>query len=85
MVSLSIWSNQSVEADRSDTGKVVSVVEIVAKTLTYVKSVALAEINSTLLSNVDAKEIYWVLTVPAIWTDAAKVTTLYYTIAYPII
>jgi hypothetical protein len=61
-----------VEANRSNPGKVVSVVDVVAKTLAYVKSVALAEINTTQLSNVDPKEIFWVLTVPAIWTDVAK-------------
>ncbi len=54
-------------------GRLVSVIEVVAKTLAYVKSVAIAEINKTLLSDVDAKEIHWALTVPAIWTDAAKV------------
>jgi hypothetical protein len=56
-------------------GKMLSVLDIVSKTLKYVKSVAIPEINKTLLSNVDDTDIQWVLTVPAIWTDVAKVMT----------
>ena len=50
-----------------------SAVDVVSKTLKYVKSVAIPEINKTLLTNVDDTDIQWVLTVPAIWTDVAKV------------
>ncbi len=73
MVSLSVSSIHDKAKTISFPGKVVSVIEVIAKSLAYVKSVAIAEVNKTLLSDVDAREVYWVLTVPAIWTDAAKV------------
>ena len=53
-----------------------SIIEVVAKCLAYVKQIAIAEINKTQLVDVDCKEIHWILTVPAIWTDAAKVRWL---------
>jgi hypothetical protein len=55
-------------------GKMLSIIEVVAKSLAYVKTIAIAEVNKTRLADVDRDDIHWVLTVPAIWTDAAKVS-----------
>ncbi len=57
-------------------GKIFSVITVISKILVYVKSVASEEINRTRLSNVDDNDIHWVLTVPAIWTDVAKVKNI---------
>ena len=52
------------------------IIEVVAKSLAFVKKLAITEINKTQLVDVDSNDIHWVLTVPAIWTDAAKVRWL---------
>ncbi len=53
-------------------------IDVVAQTLAYVKSVAIIEANKTQLLDFDTNKIRWVLTVPAIWTDVAKVITQFH-------
>jgi hypothetical protein len=54
-------------------GTQLPIIEVISKSLAYVKSEALNEINKTLLSDLSHENINWVLTVPAIWNDVAKV------------
>jgi hypothetical protein len=46
--------------------------DIVTKTLNYVKTEALKEAGRSLPYGLQAKDVQWVLTVPAIWKDGAK-------------
>ena len=48
-------------------------IDVVAKTLKYVKDEALNEINKCQLVPISDEEILWIVTVPAIWSDIAKV------------
>ena len=49
-----------------------SLLEVVSKTLRYVKEEALRECGRSMPSGMDPKDVQWVLTVPAIWMDGAK-------------
>ena len=42
--------------------------------LEFLKNEALHEINKASMKTIKMGEIQWVITVPAIWTDKAKVT-----------
>jgi molecular chaperone DnaK (HSP70) len=46
--------------------------DIVTKTLDYVKTEALKEAGRSLPYGLQAEDVQWVLTVPAIWKDGAK-------------
>jgi hypothetical protein len=46
---------------------------VITKTLEYVKAEALQEINRSQIIPLNLDDIQWVLTVPAIWSDMAKV------------
>lgn len=49
-----------------------SLLEVVSKTLRYVKDEALRECGRSMPNGMDPKDVQWVLTVPAIWADGAK-------------
>ena len=53
-------------------GSTWKLMDVVVKTLTYVKNEALKEAGRALPYGLDAKEVQWVVTVPAIWADVAK-------------
>ena len=53
-------------------GSTWSLLEVVSKTLRYVKEEALRECGRSMPSGMDPKDVQWVLTVPAIWMDGAK-------------
>ena len=53
-------------------GKRFPLIEVISKTLQYVKEEALKETGRSLPDGLQAREVQWVLTVPAIWADGAK-------------
>ena len=55
-------------------GQTLPLLTIITKTLEYVKDEALREINKSQIVPLKLDEIQWVVTVPAIWSDAAKVS-----------
>ncbi|EGG13687.1 hypothetical protein DFA_11448 [Cavenderia fasciculata] len=55
-----------------NTNRKVSVKKLITETLRYFKRVSLDRINLSLLNKLQPSDIMWVLTVPAIWDDAAK-------------
>jgi hypothetical protein len=48
--------------------------DVITKSLKYIKDEALREVNSSQITPVRPKDIQWLLTVPAIFTDVAKVS-----------
>ena len=48
-------------------------IDVIAITLKHVKDEALREINRSQIVPLQLDEIQWLVTVPAIWSDAAKV------------
>ena len=50
-----------------------SLLDVISKSLEYIKKDALAAINQAKVADLKLEEIQWVLTVPAIWSDSAKV------------
>ena len=53
-------------------GKRVRLMDVISKTITYVKDEALKECGRALPNGIRANECQWVLTIPAIWSDKAK-------------
>ena len=53
-------------------GRPFSLLKVVSATLCYAKEQALTELSNAMKSPVSASQVRWVLTVPAIWTDAGK-------------
>lgn len=53
-------------------GSTWKLMDVVVKTLKYVKDEALKEAGRALPYGIDAKDVQWVVTVPAIWSDVAK-------------
>ena len=47
--------------------------DVVTKSLQYIKDEAIREVNSSQMIPVRLADIQWILTVPAIWSDVAKV------------
>jgi hypothetical protein len=47
--------------------------DVITKSLQYIKDEAIREINSSQMVPVKLDEIQWLVTVPAIWSDVAKV------------
>ena len=59
---------------RALNGRHVPLLTVIAETLRYVKEEAMAEINkSQLVDSIRVEAVQWVVTVPAIWKDKAKV------------
>ncbi len=57
-------------------GQAVPLLTAITETLSYVKREAMADINkSQLVTSIGIEEVQWVVTVPAIWKDKAKVQT----------
>lgn len=54
-------------------GREIPIVDAIVHVLRYIKQCTIAELNKTQRCDINEREIQWVLTVPAIWTDAAKV------------
>ena len=53
-------------------GKTHKLIDVIKQTLKFVKDEALKECGRALPDGLTARECQWVLTVPAIWSDAAK-------------
>lgn len=53
-------------------GKTHKLLDVIKQTLKFVKDEALKECGRALPDGLTARECQWVLTVPAIWSDAAK-------------
>ncbi|KAK9760094.1 hypothetical protein K7432_016230, partial [Basidiobolus ranarum] len=64
----SVDDNITIEAENGDK---VSAAIVFSESLRYIKKVASEQIQKV-NSDIDPKDIKWVLTVPAIWSDAAK-------------
>ena len=47
--------------------------DVIAISLQYIKDEAVREVNSSQMVPVRLDEIQWLVTVPAIWSDVAKV------------
>ena len=59
---------------KASNGRQVPLLTVIAETLTYVRKEAMEEINkSQMASCIGIEEVQWVVTVPAIWKDEAKV------------
>lgn len=53
-------------------GKCFKLIDVITRTLEYVKNEALKETGRALPDGLQARDCQWVLTVPAIWSDKAK-------------
>ena len=53
-------------------GRALSLIEVITKSLRYLKDDAMAKINRSQPVPMTAHQIKWVVTVPAIWRDVAK-------------
>ena len=58
----------------SENGLERPLLDVVVQTLEYTKSQSLANLKKTLGDLLDTDAVTWVITLPAIWTDFAKVS-----------
>ncbi len=59
--------------DEPGSGTKLPTIHVIEKCLEFLKNEALNEINKASMKTIKMEDIQWVLTVPAIWTDKAKV------------
>jgi hypothetical protein len=54
-------------------GRKLPLLDVITKSLKYIKDEAIREVNSSQMVPVKLEDIQWLVTVPAIWSDVAKV------------
>ena len=59
--------------DGPGSGTKLPTIHVIGKCLEFLKKEALSEINKASMTTIEMENIQWVVTVPAIWTDKAKV------------
>ncbi len=59
--------------DKPGTGTQLPTIYVIRRCLEFLKQEALNEINKASMTTIETRDIQWVVTVPAIWTDKAKV------------
>ena len=66
------WSLAACVQVKALDGSEWKLLDVITKTLRYVKEEALKETGRSLPHGLLAQDVRWVLTVPAIWADGAK-------------